>query len=151
MLAWHVSLLLEQDSSVPATRVLFNVVQVAGLQKSGLVFARCRRGTHNRSDMTFVKKITPRYFWYFIFCTKKGINCGICMSQPPAIRLRYFIPIYPICKSILVVGSGMPTYNWQEDNYFHLVFESFWFFDCVCSLILMYLYSVFWVSYSGLG
>ena len=71
MLAWHVSLLLEQDSSVPATRVSFNVVQVAGLQKSDLVFARGRRGSDNRSDMIFFKKITPPYFGFWFYAQKR--------------------------------------------------------------------------------
>ena len=64
VLPGHISLLLEQDSSVPATRVSFNVVQVAGLQKSDLVFARGRRGSDNKSDMIFFKKITPPYFGF---------------------------------------------------------------------------------------
>ena len=71
MLAWHVSLLLEQDSSVPATRVSFNVVQVAGLQKSDLVFARGRRGSDNRSYMIFFKKITPPYFGFWFYAQKR--------------------------------------------------------------------------------
>ena len=117
MLAWHVSLLLEQDSSVPVTRVLTPYSMLLKLLdfKRVIWFLPGVAGDQTIGQTWYFSWKSHHLILIFDFMHKKSINFGICMSQPPVIRLRYFIRSYPImglwdyglyliCKPILVGG-----------------------------------------------